>query len=52
MKGNIDLTLQPASPGLTCIISSTILLDLKHILGLGDLKPRKIIEIMSQNSGH
>lgn len=29
-----------------------LLLDLKHLWGLGDLKPCKILEIMSQNLGH
>lgn len=32
--------------------NALLLLDLKHLLGLGDLKPCKILEIMSQNLGH
>lgn len=47
MKGNTDLTLPPASPRQIPTTSSLILSDLKHLLSSGDLKRRKITEIMS-----
>lgn len=50
MKGSIDLTFLPASPRQDPITLSLITFDLKHLLGLGDLKPCTIIGIMSQNS--
>ena len=47
MKGNAYLTIPPASSRQIPTTSSLILSDLKHLLSLGDLKRRKITEIMS-----